>query len=176
LDLFFPYIQDVLTTPAASAHKVQAIEYFHAAIGHYFLTAQADEQYGLDNGFLPGWVRTGNAFYVWDAATGSAQAVFRLFTVKFASKAAHFYTSSIAERDLRRVENGGDWTYEKIAYYLQPAAGNGCLSGTVPIYRMFNYGQTGAPNHRFTTSYATYLDFTMNRDWAGEGIVFCSPQ
>ena len=166
----------VIGVPPPTANKVPAVEYYHAQIGQFFLTAQADEQYGLDNGLLPGWARTGNAFFVWDAPTGSAQSVYRLFTVKFANKAAHFYTTSAAERDYNRVENGGNWTYEKVAFFLTPAIGGACSPGAVPIYRMFNNGQTGAPNHRFTTSYATYLDFTLNRNWAGEGVVFCAPQ
>lgn len=158
------------------ANKVQAIEYFHAGIGHYFLTAQADEQTGLDTGVFAGWQRTGNAFHVWDAANGGALPVFRLYTTKFASKAAHFYTTNTVEREGIRTENGGDWTYEKIAYYLPPAAGGSCPGGSVPIYRMFNNGQTGAPNHRFTTSLATYQQFTTAQGWAGEGVVFCAPQ
>jgi len=158
------------------ANKVLAIEYFHAGIGHYFLTAQADEQYGLDSGVFAGWQRTGNAFNVWDASSGGALPVFRLYTTKFASKAAHFYTTDTVEREGIRAENGGDWTYEKIAYYLPPAAGGTCPAGAVPIYRMFNNGQTGAPNHRFTTSPATYQQFTTAQGWAGEGVVFCAPQ
>ena len=155
--------------------KVAAIEYFHAQIGHYFLTAQADEQFGLDNQLLPGWVRTGNQFNVWDSQAAGTSAVFRLFTVKFASKAAHFYTADSVERDGRRTENGGDWTYEKVAYFLKATDTGVCGAGEVPIYRMFNDGQTGAPNHRFTTSLATYQDFTTTKGWLGEGIRFCAP-
>lgn len=158
------------------ANKVLAIEYFHEGIGHYFLTAQADEQNGLDSGVFAGWARTGNSFYVYDAPGGSAQTIYRLYTVKFASKAAHFYTGNVVERDGIRTENGGDWTYEKIAYYIPAAIGGTCPAGAVSVYRMFNNGQTGAPNHRFTTNYATYLDFTTNRNWSGEGVVFCAPQ
>ena len=51
-----------------------------------------------------------------------------------------------------------------------------CPAGAVPIYRMFNNGQTGSPNHRFTTSPATYQQFTTAQGWAGEGVVFCAPQ
>jgi len=131
---------------------------------------------GLDTGVLQGWQRTGNSFNVWDGVSGSALPVFRLYTTKFASKAAHFYTTNTVERDGIRTENGGNWTYEKVAFYLpQPVAG-ACAAGSVPIYRMFNNGQTGAPNHRFTTSFATYQEFTSMRGWAGEGVAFCAPQ
>ena len=56
-----------------------------------------------------------------------------------------------------------------------PTAGV-CPAGTIPIYRMYNSGQTGAPNHRFTTAFLTYQDFTTTKGWAPEGIRFCSPQ
>ena len=63
-----------------------------------------------------------------------------------------------------------DWQYETIAVHVRvPAA------GTLPVYRMDNNGQTGAPNHRFTTSLAVYQDFTTHRNWSGEGIRFCAP-
>ena len=40
---------------------------------------------------------------------------------------------------------------------------------------MYNHGQTGAPNHRFTTSLATYQQFTATMGWDQEGIGFCAP-
>ncbi|MBK6804368.1 MAG: hypothetical protein IPG84_05675 [Betaproteobacteria bacterium] len=44
-----------------------------------------------------------------------------------------------------------------------------------PVYRMYSNGQTGAPNHRFTTSLAVYQDFTTQQGWSGEGVRFCAP-
>ena len=161
---------------APPAHKVPALEYYHAGINQYFLTAQADEQAGIASGVISGWAPTGNSFLVWDAQAAGTLPVFRLFTVKFANKAAHFYTSDPAERDLRRVENGGDWTYEKIAYYLAEATNGVCAAGQTPIYRMFNNGLSGAPNHRFTQSLADYQTFTQTMGWIGEGVRFCAPQ
>jgi hypothetical protein len=45
----------------------------------------------------------------------------------------------------------------------------------VPVYRAYNDGQTGAPNHRFTTDLATYQQFTTTLGWLPEGIAFCAP-
>jgi len=40
---------------------------------------------------------------------------------------------------------------------------------------MYNHGQTGAPNHRFTTDAALYADFVATKGWDAEGIAFCAP-
>jgi hypothetical protein len=45
----------------------------------------------------------------------------------------------------------------------------------VPVYRVYNNGMTGAPNHRFTTSLAIHDDFVQNRGWTSEGVRFCAP-
>jgi hypothetical protein len=42
------------------------------------------------------------------------------------------------------------------------------------VYRAYNNGQTGAPNHRFTTDLAIYQQFTSTLGWAAEGIRFCA--
>ena len=55
-----------------------------------------------------------------------------------------------------------------------PASGV-CAAGTRPVYRMYNNGQTGAPNHRFTTDLALYQQFTTTLNWSAEGIAFCVP-
>jgi hypothetical protein len=47
--------------PAGAA---AAIEYYHAAFDHYFISASADEIGKLDAGAFAGWVRTGRQFNV----------------------------------------------------------------------------------------------------------------
>ena len=54
--------------------------------------------------------------------------------------------------------------------------GGTCATGTIPIYRAYNHGQTGAPNHRFTSDVNLYNDFVTNQGWDPEGIRFCAPQ
>ena len=50
-----------------------------------------------------------------------------------------------------------------------------CAAGTQPVYRAYNDGQTGAPNHLFTADLGTYQQFTTTMGWLPEGIVFCAP-
>ncbi len=159
----------------ASPLPIPAVEYFHAGFGHYFVTAQADEIAGLDGGAYGGaFARTGTEFRVVDGPVDGAVPVCRFFTVAFAPKSSHFYTADPVECD--GVKANPAWQYEKIAYYIRVPTGSGCPTGTIPVYRMYNSGQTGAPNHRFTTDPAVYAEFTTNLGWAPEGIRFCAPE
>ena len=164
------------TTPA----KVTAVEYFHAGMGHYFVTADPGEIATLDGGAFGGaWQRTGRQFGVYAGAADGASPVCRFFSTSFAPKSSHFYTAYAAECELARANP--DWTYEGIAFHVPLAAGDGtCPAGTFPVYRMYNNGQTGAPNHRFTTDYATRLVFVSAQNWTAEGagatgVGFCAP-
>ena len=158
----------------AGASPPTAVEYFNAGFGHYFMTAQADEIAGLDGGaYNFAFARTGRSFHVHDTPADGTVPVCRFFTVTFAPKSSHFYTADPAECEL--VKHNPDWQYEKIAFHIRVPVSGVCAAGTVPVYRMYNNGQTGAPNHRFTTDLALYQDFTNTKNWSGEGIAFCSP-
>lgn len=135
----------------AGGDPVEVVEYFHAGFGHYFVTALADEIGKLDAGTFAGWSRTGETFRAWPVASGRTD-VCRFFTVAFAPRSSHFYTPDATECAL--VRDNPVWTYETIAFQVAlPAADGGCATG-VPLYRLYNQGQTGAPNHRYTTSLA----------------------
>lgn len=137
--------------PPVPGAQTVAVEYLHAGFGHYFVTAQADEIAGLDSGVFAGWARTGQTFNVWTSGTGLAD-VCRFFTVAFAPKSSHFYTANGAE--CAAVGQNPVWQYEKISFLVAlPGAGGACPVG-IKLYRLYNDGQTGAPNHRYTTSLA----------------------
>jgi hypothetical protein len=73
------------------------------------------------------------------------------------------------------------WEYEAIAFYIQLADANGlCSGGTIPLYRAYNNGMGGAPNHRYTTS-LTILTQMEAAGWVFEGngntkVFACVPQ
>ena len=154
-----------------------AVEYFNAGFGHYFMTADADEIAGLDAGaYNFAFIRTGRQFSVRDAPGAGTVPVCRFFTTPghFGARSSHFYTADPVECE--GVKTYPDWQYEKIAFHIGVPAAGACATGTVPVYRMFNNGHTGAPNHRFTTDLGLYQQFIATPDWAAEGIVFCAPQ
>lgn len=153
-----------------------AVEYFNAGFGHYFMTAQADEIALLDGGAYGGaFVRTGRTFKVHDTPAAGTVPVCRFFTTpgSFGAKSSHFYTADTAECEI--VKTNPAWIYEKIAFHVSAPASGVCAAGTQPVYRAYNDGQTGAPNHRFTADLETYQQFTTTMGWLPEGIVFCAP-
>ena len=152
------------------------VEYFNAGFGHYFMTADADEINGLDAGaFDFAFLRSGLGFDAYAAPSAGKVAVCRFFTTPgtFGQKSSHFYTASAAECEGLKLNAA--WVYEKIAFYIAVPANGNCPGGTQPIYRMYNNGQTGAPNHRFTSDLLIYQHFTSTQGWSAEGIAFCAP-
>lgn len=160
-----PYLE-----AADEASMLFAIEYFHAGFAHYFVTALPEEIAGLDAGVFSGWQRTGNAFRVWKSGTGAD--VCRFFTTAFAPKSSHFYTSDANECEF--VKHNPDWTYEHVAFaVVLPDAADNCATG-VPLYRMYNGGRTGAPNHRYTTDLAIRKTM-LDQGFVPEGVMGCVP-
>jgi hypothetical protein len=150
-------------------------EYFHEGFGHYFITADEDEQLAIETGRFFGWQRVGplasarpqDGFAFHRSPAAGRVALCRFFSVAFAPKSTHFYTSNAAECEL--VKRNLDWTFEGIAgYVLQPRSDGTCAEG-VPLYRLYNNGRSGAPNHRFTTDEHTRGSM-VGLLWASEGI------
>jgi len=162
----------------AFAASGNAVEYFNAALGHYFVTASPDEAAALDAATIPGWARTGYAFSVAVDGSGGDLPVCRFFSAAFAPRSSHFYTPYDSECTLLKA--GTTWTYESIAFYLSlPSATGACPAGATSIYRLYNNGATGAPNHRYTAVRAIF-DAMRAQGWTAEGndatgIFACGP-
>ncbi len=178
-----PY-RNLIATAAGLAASVcgaaapTAVEYFHAGFGHYFVTASVQEIAALDAGSQAGWNRTGEAFGVLASGAPGAVAVCRFWSGQsFAPKTSHFYTPLAAECAL--VKNNPAWVYEGEVFALTLADSAGaCASGSLPLYRLYNDGQGGAPNHRYTTS-AAIRSQMLAQGWVAEGsgigVVGCVP-
>lgn len=159
----------VLMMPAtATAQTATAVEYYYAAWDYYFVTAFADEIAVLDGGgFGANWKRTGETFIVATQAGAGNGETCRFFSTSFAPKSSHFYTPFAAE--CASVKTSADWQYEGLAFYLQPADPSGnCPAGATVLYRLYNNGMGGAPNHRYTTSPATVVHMHA-LGWVSEG-------
>ncbi len=136
--------------PSQDPSTATVVEYRYAAWDHYFMTAIADEIAALDSGALPGWARTGRTFGAWALGSTGRSAVCRFFSVAFAPKSSHFYTAIGDE--CTALTGSAVWQFEGQVFDVAlPAADGGCASGTRPLYRLYNNGQGGAPNHRYTT-------------------------
>ena len=166
--------------PAPPAPPVQTIvEYFHAGFGHYFVTNLAAEIAALDSGTFAGWARTGNRFDAYAAGNGVVAPVCRFFTAAFAPKSSHFYTPFASECDTVRTGHK-DWQYEGETFFVAISDTDGnCGAGLRPVYRLYNNGIGGAPNHRYTTDPAIRTQM-RNAGWISEGrgadgVIFCVP-
>jgi N-acetylneuraminic acid mutarotase len=163
-------------TPIASAELYQApppvvglaVEYYYVAWDFYFVTASPAEAAALDAGAFSGaWKRTGQVFDVWTGPTSQAVPTCRFFNTTFAPKSSHVYTPYAAE--CASLKAGTAWQYEGIAFYIRLPDANGlCVTGTIPLYRAYNNGMGGAPNHRYTTS-LTILNQMLAAGWIFEG-------
>jgi hypothetical protein len=135
----------------------------------YFVTALPAEIAALDGGAFAGaWKRTGQTFNVWPSAVNDAAVpTCRFFSTIFAPKSSHFYTPFAGE--CAGLKAGVAWQYEGIAFYIALADANGaCPTGTIPLYRAYNNGMGGAPNHRYTTS-LDILNQMIAAGWVFEG-------
>jgi hypothetical protein len=166
---------DTITIPRVGATYVPppvladtAVEYHHAAFHHYFVTSQLGEIAKLDAGDFTGWARTGQAFKVFLLGTASTSNVCRFFSEAYAPRSSHFYTPYGFECDLRK--NDPNWFFEGdvFGFRLPDASGN-CQAGLVPLFRFYNNGADGAPNHRFTTDPQVRSEMIAER-WIPEGI------
>ena len=139
--------------PAATPMQV-AVEYHHSGWDHYFMTAFPEEIAVIDAGrFGADWQRTGETFSVWAQGDGLDSRTCRFFSTSFAPKSSHFYTPYPDECTKRQSDPA--WQYEAVAFHVRLPDGAGqCAADAVPLYRLYNNGMSGAPNHRYTANAA----------------------
>ena len=122
----------------------------------------------VDGGTIAGWARTGATFGVYPLSTAGASNVCRFFSASFAPKSSHFY-SPFADECAAAGANA-DWQFEGDVFAMKlPAANGSCSTDTVPLFRLYNEGQTGAPNHRYTTQAAIRSEM-IARGFVAEGL------
>jgi len=148
-----------------------AVEYHHSAFDHYFVTSLPNEIAALDTGTFSGWSRTGRSFLTYLLDTPGTANVCRFWSAQtFAPKSSHFYTPYADE--CAKVKQDPVWQFEGHAFALRlPEVGLGyvtCPSDTRPLYRAYNRGMSGAPNHRYTTDPAV-LGEMVAQGWQVEG-------
>ncbi len=155
------------------------VEFHHVALDRYFLTANADEASGIDNGAAgAGWTRTGLSF-----KPGGAVPVCRFYGSLSPGPNSHFYTALVEEcAFLRQLQITAPaslprWNLEGIAFGTTLPVNGLCPPFTVPVYRAYNNGFVLGKdsNHRLTTS-PDALQHVVAQGWVYEGIALCAPQ
>jgi mono/diheme cytochrome c family protein len=160
--------------------KVVVTEFYNAALDHYFIaTFEAGE---LGKPPFQDWQPTGLTFNAYSTGSppASAVAVCRFFNDHFLGISTHFYAPHGLGCE-QTISGFPDWTLETTDLFnamLPDAAGN-CPSGQIPVYRLFNNGMGGAPNHRFTTDLAVRAQMMAKGytpEGYGIGVGWCAPQ
>lgn len=157
---------------------VPVIEFRHAALGHYFITADAAEIAALDAGALRGWQRTGQGFDAWPAYTEGASPVCRFYLPPAAGD-SHFFSASpvecseVAQRFPHFVAESPAVMHTPLP---DPVTG-ACPAGAAPVFRLWN-GRSDT-NHRYTTD-AARREQMLAAGWIAEGygplgVAWCAP-
>ncbi len=164
--------------------RVQAVEFHHAGLDHYFVSANAEEIALLDAGVLSGWRRTGEHWIVFKALPGlpaRGTPVCRFYGRPEADLDSHFYSGSPAECAAVREAFGASWQLESDDVFqaqLPKLTTGACPVAMTPLYRLFN-GRRDA-NHRYTTSAgvraAMVADGWIPEGYGAEGVALCLPQ
>jgi hypothetical protein len=149
-------IPSTAAIPAPTMDTV--VEFYNAALDHYFITTIAKEISDLDQGVHPGWARTGASFKVYAVgSTGHAgrRPVCRAYGNPASGLDSHFYSASPQECVDTLSKFKGDWLLESSEVFemdLPDATSGACPAGDVPIYRVWNARKDS--NHRYTTTLA----------------------
>jgi hypothetical protein len=174
----------VCPSGTAGAAIAVAVEYYDAALDHYFVTSIPAEIAALDGGAFPGWIRTGLSFNVYATGSGIAGStpVCRFYGSPAAGLNSHFYSGSPVECQevLQRFSDA--WlleSYDVFEVFLPDLTTGACPGGSVPIYRAWN--QRGDSNHRYTTDLSV-LQAMVAKGYVAEGYgpvaaptAMCSP-
>lgn len=168
----------VPTTPPL-ASVVEAVEYYHAAWDHYFVTSIAAEISKLDDGTFVGWKRTGYRFNVYAAGTATTASVCRFFSTAFNPRSSHFYTPISSE--CGTVKSNPSWSFEgEVLGVLLPSSSGACAGTSQPLYRLYNNGAGAAPNHRYTTELAVRASMItigwVAEGYGADGVIACVPK
>lgn len=149
------------------------IEYYHAALDHYFYTSDEDEIASVDQGRVGPWVRTGHSFRV--VVTPGCRIgtmgtmVYRFAGIPGKGPDSHFFTRDRAE--CGTLHASGSWAIESLPFHAAaPDTAGACGAGSVPVQRLWR--PVGDSNHRFTTDAAVVQEM-IAKGWVHEGTAMC---
>jgi hypothetical protein len=178
VQVFFSVVRVAATPPGRP--KV-IVEFYNAALDHYFITLLDQEVADIDAGRRAGWTRSTGAFIAYesmeDAPVGVVP-VCRFFSSRYTS---HFYTADPIECEAVISRWPDVWTLEtRTAFYamLPDRQTGACLDRYQPVYRL--YTNRSDPNHRYVTD-PRLRDVMVANGWVAEGYgqdraIMCTPR
>jgi hypothetical protein len=98
----------------------------------------------------------------------------------FAPKSSHVYTANAAEYNALVSGAIAGWQLEGPVFSAPlPASDGTCTDDSIPVYRLYNNGMGGAPNHRLITDANEFVQMVTDGwipEGQGVGVGLCSPQ
>jgi Abnormal spindle-like microcephaly-assoc'd, ASPM-SPD-2-Hydin/Repeat of unknown function (DUF5648) len=167
-----------VATPIITAPTVDVIEFYNAAMDHYFMSSLLPDIEALDSGHFPGWVRTGHSFKGYPQSATGASPVCRFYMP--APQDSHFYSASTAECSAVAAKYPTFVLEAPDVFYISlPDTATGtCPAATVPVFRLFN--NRADANHRYTTDLQIKAQM-IGQGYTAEGYgpsatIMCAPQ
>jgi len=172
---------------APKATPVTLVEFYNAALDHYFVSALQPDIAALDSGRIAGWTRTGGSFRVFptQALGGAGVNPVCRFLIPPEHGNSHFFSASPDECNAVLGKIGKDPNYSNYdeetasAFFIAlPDVSTGaCPAGTTVVYRLFN--DRADANHRYTTDPAVKAAM-MAKGYIAEGYgpdaaIMCAP-
>jgi hypothetical protein len=139
----------VSNRPAATGSPVYpVVEYYDAALDHFFITLNPIEMAKLDTEGS-GWLRTGGVFLAYGtdpaARPSNAMPVCRFYGLPQAGLDSHFFSASPDECEAVKQRFGTAWlleTDDAFGILLPDLATGDCPPGTVGVHRLYNNSPT----------------------------------
>ncbi|MFW5703181.1 MAG: PKD domain-containing protein, partial [Candidatus Dojkabacteria bacterium] len=152
----------IVEVQASAASTIQAFRFWSDRYRSHFYTSSIAER-DLIISSNPNWKFEGNAYRVLPLGScGSAKPVYRFWSSRYRS---HFYTSSVAERDVV-INSNPNWKYEGESYCVFTTN----VPGTTAVYRFWSDRYR---SHFYTSSVAERdVVINSNQNWEYEGIAY----
>lgn len=162
---------------------VTAVEYYHQALDHYFVSDLAPDIDALDSGRIGGWTRTGKMFKVWPISMGFLDNVCRYYIPPEHGN-SHFFSASkvecadVAAQVVVNPNYSGYILETSEAFSVALPDGSGaCPNNWQPVYRLWN--NRADSNHRYTSDVAIKAAMAA-KGYVAEGygpdaVAMCSP-
>ncbi len=173
-------VQVTLTGTGVTAGTTLAdvIEFYHATLDHFFISALAADITALDSGLFKGWQRTGRRFSAFATAQPGSSPVCR-FYIPPAVGDSHFISASPIEcADV--LTRFPSFTLESPAamyMYLPHPVTGACPPASIPIYRVWNTRIDS--NHRYVADQALRDQMLakgfVREGYGPDGVAMCSP-
>jgi YVTN family beta-propeller protein len=172
--------------PVAAGHFISprappaaaVVEYYHAALDHYFISWMPSEIAALDVGFaIRGWKRTGFALKAFTVARPGTSPVCRYY-IPPALGDSHFFGRGMVECNETGQKNPSFELEDPAFMHMFLPVQGVCPANTTKVYRVFSNRPDA--NHRYMTDPAVREQMVARGWWAeGDGpdlVVMCAPQ